>query len=74
MIELTEQQRDELNQPEPTAIDPRTREEYVLVRKAAYQRLKALLENDTILATGELVDAIMAEDDAHAPYWEEYQR
>jgi hypothetical protein len=40
MIELTEQQRQELSQPEPTAIDPRTNEVYVLVRKEVYYRLK----------------------------------
>ena len=34
MIELTPQQRQELSNPEPTLIDPETRETYVLVRKA----------------------------------------
>ena len=43
MIELTEQQRQELSVPEPVAIDPETREVYVLVRREAYERLKALL-------------------------------
>lgn len=46
MIELTEQQRQELSAPEPTAIDPRTRETYVLVRRDAYERFKALLALD----------------------------
>lgn len=73
MIELTEQQRQELGQAEPMAVDPRTREEYILVRKPLYEGMKALL-NDTVLATGELVDQVMAEDDAHDPYLEEYQR
>ena len=43
MIELTEQQRQELSAPEPVAIDPQTRETYVLVRREVYERLKALL-------------------------------
>ena len=46
MIELTEQQREELNAPEPVAIDPLTRDTYVLVRKEIYDRMKALLATD----------------------------
>lgn len=46
MIELTEEQRRELQLPEPAAIDPRTKETYVLVRKVVYDRLKALLDED----------------------------
>ena len=42
MIELTEHQRHELNAQEPIAIDPLTRETYVLVREETYDRLKAL--------------------------------
>jgi hypothetical protein len=73
MIELTEQQRQELASPEPLAIDPQTQETYVLVRREAYERLKSLLADD-ILATGNLVDAVMAEDDAKDPHLAEYQR
>jgi hypothetical protein len=32
MIELTQEQRQELKQAEPTAVDPETRDAYVLVR------------------------------------------
>jgi hypothetical protein len=46
MIELTETQRQELAQAEPVAVDPLTRETYVLVPKAVYDRFKALLEED----------------------------
>lgn len=46
MIELTDEQARELAQPEPVAIDPRTRERYVLVRRETYERLKALLALD----------------------------
>jgi hypothetical protein len=44
MIELTEQQRQELSQPEPTAIDPRTRQLYVLVRKEVCDRLRGIVQ------------------------------
>jgi hypothetical protein len=47
MIELNEQQRQELNGSEPIAIDPATNQEYVLVRRDVYCRLKGLLEEDT---------------------------
>ena len=44
MIELTEHQRQELNLPEPLAIDPATRQTYVLVRWQDYQQMKMLVE------------------------------
>jgi hypothetical protein len=47
MFELTELQRQELTAAEPVAIDPTTRETYVLVRKAVYDRLKDLLYDDS---------------------------
>ncbi len=46
MFELTEQQRQELGSPEPVAIDPETRTEYVLVRREVYDRFKDLLDED----------------------------
>jgi hypothetical protein len=46
MIELTGDQRQELQQPEPTVIDTATNEAYVLVRKEVYDRMKALLAED----------------------------
>lgn len=49
-------------------------EAQVLVPEPVYQRLRNMLEDDEdILATGEMVDQIMAEDDANDPYLEEYQ-
>ena len=47
MIELTEVQRQELNEVEPVAIDPSTKETYVLVRKNVYDRIKGLLYDDS---------------------------
>jgi hypothetical protein len=46
MIELNEEQRQELSQPEPFVIDPVTRETYVLVRQDVYDRLKVLMDDD----------------------------
>jgi hypothetical protein len=46
MITLTEEQWRELDAPEPIVIDPRTSEEYVLVRRHVYERFKGLLEED----------------------------
>ncbi len=76
MIELTEQQRQQLAQPEPLAIDPLTRETYVLVRKEAYERLKALLDlsdYDPDEGAAEM-NEIMAADDANDPLLESYQK
>jgi hypothetical protein len=72
MIQLTDEQQRELTQPEPIAIDPRTQEECVLVRRHLYERLRALLD-DAVLATGELVDQVMAADDANDPSLASYQ-
>ena len=75
MIELTEQQRQELNTPEPVAVDPTTQETYILVRQEVYERLKALLaldDYDPDEGAG-FVNEIMAEDDAKDPYLESYQ-
>ena len=74
MIELTDQQRQELTNPEPVAIDPMTMETYVLVRREIYERLKGILSDAPELATAELVDSVMAEDDAKDPHLAEYQR
>ncbi|HKI33468.1 MAG TPA: hypothetical protein VKA46_16555 [Gemmataceae bacterium] len=65
MIELTEQQRQELGNPEPIAIDPQTRQEYVLVRRETYQRLRGLLEDDD----ARLMEPLLAELDAED--WED---
>ena len=76
MIELTEQQRQELHLPEPLAIDPLTRETYVLLRTESYQRLKTLLDlSDFDPDEGAAeINEIMAEDDAHDPLLSSYQK
>lgn len=48
MIELTEEQRAELEGPEPArARDPQTNQTYVLVRAEVYERIKELLYDDS---------------------------
>lgn len=75
MIELTEEQRQQLHEPELIAIDPKTKESYVLVRKAAYDRMKALLAMDDYDPDEGIayVNDVMAEDDANDPLLETYQ-
>ena len=76
MIELTEEQRHELKNPEPLAIDLQTRQTYVLVRKEAYERLKALLARDDYDPDegAAYVNEVMAEDDANDPLLDSYQK
>ncbi len=74
MIELTEQQRQELSAPEPTAIDPQTRETYVLLRRETYERLKVLLALDDYNPDegAGYINEVMAEGDANDPYLKSY--
>jgi len=75
MIELTEMQRGELSLPEPVALDPLTRQRYVLVRQESYERIKALLSLDDYDPDEGMrsMNEVMAEDDANDPYLESYQ-
>jgi hypothetical protein len=75
MIELTEEQRRQLSEPEPVVIDPLTKEEYVLVRRDVYQRIRHLLD-ETALSKREvalLVDRAMREYDEGDPSLHLYQ-
>lgn len=76
MIELSEEQRQELANPKPLAVDPKTKQEYVLVRKDIYERLEALLgeEGPDMRQLGLLVDQAMREDDANDPTLAYYQQ
>ena len=48
MIELTEEQRRELDGPEPACVrDPATNETYVLVRAGVYERMRAIIDGIT---------------------------
>lgn len=76
MIELSEEQRQELTSGEAVVVDPQTGEEYVLVRKAVYDRLRSLFEDDAGLSKREvsrLVDRMMREDDENDPSLHLYQ-
>jgi hypothetical protein len=77
MIELRADQLQALDSPQqpPVAVDPRTGQTYVLVRKEAYERLKGHLalddyDPDEGMA---LMNEVMAEDDAHDPLLESYE-
>src|SRR4051812_32413705 len=77
MIELREDQLQALDSPQqpPVAVDPRTGQTYVLVRKEAYERLKGLLAMDEYDPDEgmALMNEVMAEDDANDPLLESYQ-
>ncbi len=46
MIELTEQQRAELEKPQPIEVrDPQTNEVYVLLRKDVYERVRSIVRD-----------------------------
>ena len=51
MIELTEQQRQELNADPPRVIDPYTKKTYVLVSEEAYEHMQALLAPERLTRT-----------------------
>ena len=67
MIELTQEQRRELENPQPLVIDPQTKQTFVLVRKEVYERWRALMALDEYNPDegAAYVNEIMAEDDAH---------
>jgi hypothetical protein len=65
MIVLTEEQRRELEQAEPVAVDPLTKKEYVLVSREVYEKLRP------ILADPDPREAYAAMDRAFAPLWDE---
>ena len=67
MFELTPDQRAELRGPEPArAIDPQSKQEYVLVRAEVYERLKGLLNEDFHPS-----EAYPAVDRAFAEAWDD---
>ena len=69
MIELSEEQQQHLSEPETPAIDPRTKQEYVLVRKEIYERMKELVYDDSPW-TDEEMDALAWAAGKHTG-WEE---
>jgi hypothetical protein len=75
MIELTEQQRQDLCQPEPIVVDPVTQTTYILVRREVYERLKTLLAKDDYDPDegAGYMNEVMADDDAKDPWLQSYQ-
>jgi hypothetical protein len=75
MIELTENQSQALaaSADVPEVLDPRTQARYVLVPTEVFRRLQGLLDND-MPDVGPLINEVMADDDAHNPYLEGYQK
>lgn len=75
MFDLTDDQRDELNVPEPVAFDPVTKTSYVLVRRETYERLKSLLALDDYDPDegAAYINEVMAADDAKDPHLKSYQ-
>jgi hypothetical protein len=74
MIELTLEQRRELDRPEPARVrDPQTNRTYVLVPADVYERLRSLVEGDDLPDGASLMNEAMAEDDAKDPLLASYQ-
>ena len=75
MIELNQDQQQALDGQEqpPIAVDPRTKQEYLLIRREVYERMHDLLSDDTVYTTAEMLDEVMAEDDANDPGLAELQ-
>jgi hypothetical protein len=69
MIELTEEQQCELSRPEPVVIDPQSKEEYILVRRELYERIRNLLDGTALSKreVAELVNRAMQEYDEGDP-------
>ena len=65
-----------LSAPEPIAIDPKTRQTYVLVRRETYERLKTFLALDDYDPDegAAYINEVMAADDAKDPYLQSYQQ
>jgi hypothetical protein len=75
MTDLTQEQRQELEQPEPMLRDPQTNETYVLVRKDVFERLRHLLgeEGPDRRELSLLVERAMREYDEDDPSLHLYQ-
>jgi hypothetical protein len=59
---------------EITLTNPLTNEDFVLIRAEVYARLRASLFDDTVYTTAEMIDRVMADDDANDPLLAQLQR
>jgi hypothetical protein len=75
MIQLTPEQARELMQGEVAVIDPETKEEYILIRKADFDRVRHLFEEDLPgkREVAVLVERAMREYDENDPTLHLYQ-
>jgi len=77
MLELSEKEQQAVDTlPETRLIDPRTKNEYVLIRAELFDRLKSVLTDDAELDMKQvaiLVERAMAEYDENDPSLEVYQ-
>jgi hypothetical protein len=62
MIQLTEEQGRELVTSIPMAIDPRTRQVYVLVRKEDFDRMRGVGDEDDVQSMAPLLADLDPED------------
>jgi hypothetical protein len=73
-IELTEQERQAVKgAAPPRLVDPETNETYVILRAAVYDRLRSILDDETVYTTAEMLDQVLAEDDVNDPYLADLQ-
>jgi len=74
MMELTKEERQAVKGAEPPRlVDPETKETYVILRAAVYDRLRSLIDDETVYTSAEMLDRVMAEDDANDPYLADLQ-
>ncbi len=77
MIELSEEQRQTIQQGKPVRVPaPEIGADCVVVRADVYERMKSALEDDAGLdmrAVARLIDQNMREDDENDPLLESYQ-
>ena len=78
MLELTEFQQRELSESgesPPSVFDPATNTRYVLLRTEAFDRFRALIDDDLdVRQVSQLVEAAMREDDVGDPTVGYYQQ
>ena len=55
-------------------IDPDTKQDYVLVKADVFERLQRMLLDETVYTSAEMVDHMMADDDADDPQLADLQK
>lgn len=74
-IQLIPEQQRVLDANGPVrAIDPRDNSAYVLVPEREFEKMKSDSSSGGVLTSAEMLDRVMADDDANDPTLEFYQR